>query len=59
VHYNSDHARGDLDEHRSQLGDEPITASPSISNTGDLFVSTDFGVNMLTSGGSMWTPAPG
>ena len=41
------------------LGDEPITGIALDSQTGDLFVSTDFGVNMLRSGGSMWTPAAG
>jgi hypothetical protein len=41
------------------LGDQPITGIALDSHTGDLFVSTDFGVNMLTSGGSMWTPAGG
>jgi hypothetical protein len=39
------------------LGDEPITGIALDSNTGDLFVSTDFGVNMLPSGGNTWTPA--
>ena len=32
------------------LGDEPITDVALDSNTGDLFVSTDFGVNILKSG---------
>jgi hypothetical protein len=41
------------------LGDEPITGIALDSNTGDLFVSTDFGVNILKSGGNMWTPAGG
>ncbi len=43
----------------NNLGDEPITGIALDSNTGDLFVSTDFGVNILKSGGSMWTPAGG
>ncbi len=41
------------------LGDEPITDIALDSQTGDLFVSTDFGVNMLKSGASTWTPAGG
>ncbi|MBV9340768.1 MAG: exo-alpha-sialidase, partial [Acidobacteria bacterium] len=39
------------------LGDQPITGIALDRNTGDLFVSTDFGVNMLKSGASEWTPA--
>ena len=41
------------------LGDEPVTGIALDSVTGDLFVSTDFGVDMLRSGGSSWTPAAG
>jgi hypothetical protein len=41
------------------LGDEPVTDIALDSKTGDLFVSTDFGVNMLRSGGSQWVPAAG
>jgi hypothetical protein len=41
------------------LGDQPITGIVLDSVTGDLFVSTDFGVDMLKSGGNMWTPAAG
>jgi hypothetical protein len=41
------------------LGDEPITDIALDSQTGDLFVSTDFGVNMLKSGTSQWVPAAG
>jgi hypothetical protein len=43
----------------NNLGDEPITDIALDSNTGDLFVSTDFGVDILKSGGSTWTPAAG
>jgi hypothetical protein len=39
------------------LGDEPITDIALDSNTDDLFISTDFGVDMLKSGGTQWTPA--
>jgi hypothetical protein len=39
------------------LGDEPITGIALDSITGDLYVSTDFGVDLLPSGGSMWVPA--
>lgn len=41
------------------LGDEPVTDIALDSKTGDLFVSTDFGVDMLKSGGTTWTPAAG
>ena len=60
--------RGDLqhDHHTAtwtnldyNLGDEPITDIALDSQTGDLFVSTDFGVNMLRSGTSQWVPAAG
>jgi hypothetical protein len=43
----------------NNLGDQPITGVALDSNTGDLFVSTDFGVDMLPSGGSTWAPAGG
>jgi hypothetical protein len=39
------------------LDDQPITGIALDSKTGDLFVSTDFGVDMLPSGGSTWAPA--
>src|SRR5437773_1411626 len=38
------------------IGDEPIT-DIALDSNGDLYVSTDFGVNMLPSGGSTWVPA--
>lgn len=41
------------------LGDEPITGIALDGKTGDLFVSTDFGVNMLKSGETTWVPAAG
>jgi len=41
------------------LGDEPVTDIALDSKTGDLFISTDFGVDMLKSGGSQWVPAAG
>ena len=39
------------------LGDEPITDIAYDSVTGNLFISTDFGVDILPSGGSTWVPA--
>jgi hypothetical protein len=39
------------------LGDEPITDIALDSQTRNLFISTDFGVNILTSGGTSWVPA--
>jgi len=41
------------------LGDQPITDIAFDWNTGDLFVSTDFGVNLLRSGDTQWVPAAG
>ncbi len=43
----------------NNLGDQPITDIALDSNTGDLFVSTDFGVNMLRPGVTQWVPAAG
>src|SRR5207247_4956809 len=39
----------------NNLGDQPITGIALDSN-GDLYVSTDFGVDVLTAGGSDWVP---
>jgi hypothetical protein len=41
------------------LGDQPITDIAFDRHTGDLYVSTDFGVNMLHAGGTQWVPAAG
>jgi hypothetical protein len=41
----------------SNLGDQPITGIARDSVTGALFVSTDFGVDALPSGGTTWVPA--
>jgi hypothetical protein len=41
----------------NNIGDEPITDIALDSKTGDLFVSTDFGVNKLKKNGNTWTPA--
>jgi hypothetical protein len=41
------------------LGDQPITGIARDDNTGDLFVSTDFGVAMLPHGTTTWVPAAG
>jgi hypothetical protein len=43
----------------NNLGDQPITGIALDANTGDLFVSTDFSVNMLRSGDTQWVPAAG
>jgi hypothetical protein len=39
------------------LGDQPITGIARDDETGNLFVSTDFGVEMLSSGSHTWVPA--
>ena len=41
------------------LGDQPITDIALDSNTGDLFVATDFGVNTLRASDTKWVPAAG
>ena len=41
------------------LGDQPITDIALDVNSGDLFVSTDFGVNLLRAGDTQWVPAAG
>jgi hypothetical protein len=41
----------------SNLGDQPITGIARDDVTGDLFVSTDFGVDTLPSGSSTWVSA--
>jgi hypothetical protein len=41
------------------LGDQPITDIALDANTGDLFVSTDFGVNVLRASNTAWVPAAG
>ena len=47
---------GDL---ASNLGDQPITDIAVDWNTGDVFVSTDFGVFVRKSGNTTWQPAAG
>lgn len=41
------------------LGDQPITGVQLDSATGDIYASTDFGVNRLVSGTRSWIPAAG
>jgi hypothetical protein len=41
----------------ANLGDQPITGIARDDETGDIFVSTDFGVDMLPSGSSTWVQA--
>jgi hypothetical protein len=43
----------------NNLRDQPITGIALDGNTGDLFVSTDFGVDMLRRGDTLWVPAAG
>lgn len=43
----------------NNLSDQPITGIALDVNTGDLFVSTDFGVDMLRAGDTRWVPAAG
>jgi hypothetical protein len=39
------------------LGDEPVTGIALDSNMGDLYISTDFGVDVRKATGNQWTPA--
>jgi hypothetical protein len=39
------------------LGDQPITGIARDDQTGDLYVATDFGVDMLPSGSHTWVTA--
>jgi hypothetical protein len=51
---------GDLaggDPSTGGLGDQPITGIAVDWNTGDVFVSTDFGVFVRKSGNTTWQPA--
>jgi hypothetical protein len=57
VTYNPNSHKGTWTNIDHNLGDEPITDIALDSQTGNLFISTDFGVNILTSGGTSWVPA--
>jgi hypothetical protein len=39
------------------LGDQPITGVQLDSDTGDIYVATDFGVDVLSTGATSWVPA--
>jgi len=43
----------------NNLSDQPVTGIALDAITGDLFVSTDFGVDILKSGTTQWAPAAG
>jgi hypothetical protein len=43
----------------NNLGDQPITGIAVDWTTADLYVSTDFGVNILKAGSGTWVPAAG
>jgi hypothetical protein len=47
---------GDL---ASNLGDQPVTDIALDSKTGDVYVSTDFGVFVRKNGNASWQPAAG
>jgi hypothetical protein len=57
VHYNPVSHTATWTNIDNNLGDEPITDVALDSGTGDLYVSTDFGVDVLKSGTTTWTPA--
>jgi hypothetical protein len=58
VHYNAMGHTATWTNIDHNIGDQPITGIALDSN-GDLYVSTDFGVDRLPSGGSTWAPAGG
>jgi hypothetical protein len=43
----------------NNLGDEPVTGIALDSVTGNLYISTDFGVDTLRAGSTQWVPAAG
>jgi hypothetical protein len=57
VTYNPNSHKGTWTNIDHNLGDEPITDIALDSQTGNLFISTDFGVNILPAGGTQWVPA--
>jgi hypothetical protein len=57
VHYNPSGHTATFTNIDHNLGDEPITGIAFDSKTGNLFISTDFAVDVLPSGGSNWVPA--
>ena len=57
VHYDPNGHTATWTNIDKNLGDQPVTGIAYDSNTGDLFISTDFGVDTLPSVGSMWVPA--
>src|SRR5438445_3431379 len=59
VHYDSMGHTATWTNIDNNLGDEPITGIAYDTNRRDLYVSTDFGVDVLKAGGSQWVPAGG
>ncbi len=57
VHYNATGHSATWTNIDNNLGDQPITGIAYDSKTGDLFVSTDFAVNVLPAKSSTWVPA--
>ncbi len=57
VHYDPTGHTATFTNIDNNLGDEPITGIAYDSKTGNLFVSTDFAVNVLLPNSSTWVPA--
>lgn len=57
VHYNPVAGTATWTDITGDLGDQPILDGAYDAATGDIYVSTDFGVNRLAKGTSTWIPA--
>jgi hypothetical protein len=57
VHYDPTGHTGTWTSIDNNLGDVPVTGIALDSNTGDLYISTDFGVDVLKANGNQWAPA--
>jgi hypothetical protein len=57
VHYSAMSHTATWSNMDNNLGDEPVTGIALDSDTGNLYISTDFGVDMLVPGVGQWRPA--
>ena len=57
VHYNPVAGTATWNDITGDLGDQPILDAAYDAATGDIYVSTDFGVNRLAAGTSSWITA--
>ncbi len=59
VHYNPVAHTATWTNIDNNLGDEPVTDVAFDGKSGDLYISTDFGVDVLEPGSNQWVPAAG